>query len=309
VSRSRNTLTCPHLHFIEVFMGKEYIAAIAAVIIWGTMATAAKLLTGAADSMLVLFWTCLTATGALTIYNAVKGRLGALLKLPFPVILRMTAIGSLGVFFYNWFFYLGCERLPAQQAMVINDLWPALIIIFSCFILKERMTLSMLAAVGLSFLGIIVVVTNGDLRSLGSADFLGITFCLADAVCYALYCVLGKRETYDKGLAVLVAYASAAVFALLILLIQGKFMLPEAAQWPGYLYNGIFCNALPYLLWVWALDHGNTAVIANLAYLAPFVSLLVTHFVLGEEITVWSVLGLVLIVSGILLQVRNSRKR
>jgi len=49
-------------------------------------------------------------------------------------------------------------------------------------------------------------------------------------------------------------------------------------------------------------------VIANLAYLTPFVSLILTHFVLGEKITVFSVLGLVLIVTGIIIQMIVNKK-
>lgn len=286
-------------------MKKALIYAIGAVIMWGTMATMSKLLQGSMDSLTVLFYTCFFATVILFIYNGAKGRLRALKNLPVKVIIRMAAIGSLGVFFYNLLFYLGSARMPAQQAMVVNDLWPALIIVFSCFILGERMTFAKAVAVILSFIGIIVVVTNGNFRDFHFESMAGIIFCLMDAVCYALYSVLGKRETYDKGLAVLVAYASGTVFALIGSLVFGDFSLPEGKQFIGLIYNGIFCNALPYLLWAFALDNGNTAVIVNLAYLAPFVSLIVTHFVLGEEITVWSVLGLVLIVSGILLQLKN----
>ena len=49
-------------------------------------------------------------------------------------------------------------------------------------------------------------------------------------------------------------------------------------------------------------------MIANLAYLTPFVSLILTHFVLGEKITVFSVLGLVLIVTGIIIQMIVNKK-
>jgi len=290
-------------------MKKEYLLAIGAVILWGTMATAAKLLTSSADSMNVLFWTCLFATLTLTVYNAVTGKLKQLWKLPFRTVLLMVAIGSLGIFFYTWFFYLGTERMPAQQAMVVNDLWPALIIVFSCIILKEKMTWAKGIAILLSFIGIIVVVTDGDLSSFRSVSAAGVIFCLADAVCYALYSVLNKKMTYDKGLAVLVAYASGALICLVILLIRGNFTFIAWREVPGYLYNGAVVNAAAYLLWVFALEKGNTAVIANLAYLAPFVSLLVTHFVLDEPITGWSVLGLVLIVSGILLQMLTAGKK
>lgn len=289
-------------------MKKAFIYAIGAVIMWGTMATMSKLLQGSMDSLTVLFYTCFFASAMLLVYNGLNGRLKELKKLPAKTVIRMAVIGSLGVFFYNLLFYLGSARMPAQQAMVVNDLWPALIIVFSCFLLNEKMTAAKAAAVILSFLGIIVVVANGNIRDFHFESAAGIIFCLMDAVCYALYSVLGKRESYDKGLAVLVAYASGTVFALIGSLLFGTFTLPDLKQSAGLLYNGIFCNALPYLLWAFALDNGNTAVIANLAYLAPFVSLLVTHFVLGEEITVWSVLGLVLIVSGILLQLRNEAK-
>ena len=113
------------------------------------------------------------------------------------------------MFFYNYFLLLGTARLKAQTAFVINELWPALIILLSCWILKEKMNLGKAAAVIFSFLGILVVTTE---------------------------------------------------------------------------------------------------VIANLAYLTPFVSLLLTHFVLGEKITVFSVLGLVLIVTGIIIQMIVNKK-
>ena len=61
--------------------------------------------------------------------------------------IRMILIGLLGVFFYNYFLFLGTARLKAQTAFVINELWPALIILFSCWILKEKMNPGKAAAV------------------------------------------------------------------------------------------------------------------------------------------------------------------
>lgn len=66
--------------------------------------------------------------------------------------IRMILIGLLGVFFYNYFLFLGTARLKAQTAFVINELWPALIILFSCWILKEKMNPGKAAAVIFFFL-------------------------------------------------------------------------------------------------------------------------------------------------------------
>ena len=88
--------------------------------------------------------------------------------------IRMILIGSLGVFFYNYFLLLGTARLKAQTAFVINELWPALIILFSCWILKEKMNLGNTAVIAnlayltpfvslitvFSVLGLVLIVTG-----------------------------------------------------------------------------------------------------------------------------------------------------
>lgn len=96
----------------------------------------------------------------------------------------------------------------------------------------------------------------------------------------------------------MISYAAGTITAFILVLIQGNLTIPTGSQAVGMLWNGIICNALPYLTWALALDLGNTAVIANLAYLTPFVSLILTHFVLG----------LVLIVTGIIIQMIVNKK-
>lgn len=289
-------------------MKKEYVYAGTSVLCFGTVATASKLLMNQLDAVYVLAFSFLAATLFLGIYNWKKGYLQELRKLSGKTVIRMVVIGSLGVFFYNYFLLLGTDLLEAQTAFVINELWPALIIIFSCWILGEKMNIGKAAAVIFSFLGILVVTTDGKLTDFSFGNPKGILFALLAAVCYGLYCTLNKRETYDKNLSVMISYGADTVLAFILIIVQGKLSLPTGEQTVGMLWNGIICNALPYLTWALALDIGNTAVIANLAYLTPFVSLLCTHFVLGEKVTIFSVLGLVLIVLGIVIQMLVNKK-
>lgn len=288
-------------------MKKEYIFAGIAIGCWGTVATVSKLLMNQLDAMYALAFSFLFATIFLFIYNWKSGHLKLLKQIPKAVAVRMILVGSLGVLLYNLFLLLGTDRLPAQEAFVINDLWPALIIIFSCIILHEKMTLGKAAAILFSFLGIVVVTTDGDLRNFEFNRIDGIIYCLMAAVCYGLYSTLNKRESYDKNISVLLSYASGTVIAFLWIIATGNLSIPTPDALGGMAFNGIICNGLPYLFWAFALDMGNTAIIANLAYLSPFVSLLVTHFVLGEKITVYSVLGLMLIILGIVIQMVTQR--
>jgi drug/metabolite transporter (DMT)-like permease len=60
---------------------------------------------------------------------------------------------------------------------------------------------------------------------------------------------------------------------------------------------------LTFVLWLKALDRSpNTARISNLVFISPFISLILVSVFVGEKILFSTITGLVIIVSGILLQ-------
>ncbi|MBQ3404732.1 MAG: DMT family transporter [Oscillospiraceae bacterium] len=88
----------------------------------------------------------------------------------------------------------------------------------------------------------------------------------------------------------------------------GVLSLPSPHQLAGLAVYGVFCDGVAYVTWLLAIERGNTAVISNLAYITPFISLLVTHYILGEAVTLYSVLGLLLIITGIAVQLSTRHK-
>lgn len=66
--------------------------------------------------------------------------------------------------------------------------------------------------------------------------------------------------------------------------------------------------AIANTVWVVALSLGNTAKISNLAYITPFLSLVWTFLILKEPLNIYSIVGLVVIVCGILIQIRDKDK-
>ena len=72
---------------------------------------------------------------------------------------------------------------------------------------------------------------------------------------------------------------------------------------PALLWLGIFGDGVAYLTWAMALGGlKNTATVANLAYLTPFLSLAFSTVLLDEPIDGRAIIALVFIVGGILLQ-------
>jgi len=76
----------------------------------------------------------------------------------------------------------------------------------------------------------------------------------------------------------------------------------------GLGWNGIFVLAVATTTWAMALDRGKTTVISNLAYITPFLSLVWTALFLHEQISLWSVAGLVIIILGILIQLKDKKE-
>jgi drug/metabolite transporter (DMT)-like permease len=87
------------------------------------------------------------------------------------------------------------------------------------------------------------------------------------------------------------------------MLLFTKVKIPNLKGILGAVYIGLFEMGVTFLLWLKALRLSKTtAYVANLIYLTPFLSLLVISIAVGEKILLSTIIGLVFIVGGIILQ-------
>ena len=253
--------------------------------------------------MAIIFYNSLAASLFLLAVVVFTHRLHLFRSLKLPQLLQLSGLGLLGMFAVCVCLYYGLAHLKAQQAYIINYLWPILIVLFSWLILGQAMTLRKCTALLLSFFGVAIVATEGSLTGLGQADLGGVAACIAAACSYALFSVLNLRITCDKFVAMLIYYLATSAASLLCLLVQGPLPTLTLAQCSGILWLGVLSNGLAYTTWALAMDRGDTAKLSNLAYLTPFLSLVYIFFLLHEPIGASSYLGLLFILSGVLLQI------
>mgnify|MGYP002512868463 CR=1 FL=1 len=159
---------------------------------------------------------------------------------------------------------------------------------------------------GLSFLGV-VIVAGKDLLDLNGQVLLGALCCAVAAASYGLFTALNTKSGYDKRLSMMVFYFESFLLTFVILAVQGQLPKPELVQILGMGYNGIFTMAIASTGWAIALESGKTAKISNLAYITPFLSLVWAAVFLKEMPSVWSVVGLCLIVLGIFVQLKEQK--
>ncbi len=283
-------------------MKKNYIFAITTVFIWATMAAVVKKILFDIPNLEVLAISSYISSAFLLLVNFFTGKMKGFKQIKTRDIGVLSGLGFIGLFVYSALYYYGLSQLTSQEACIVNYLWPIMLVIFSCIILKEPLTGMKAFAMICSFVGI-VILSMGSGENADGNTTLGIISCVIAAACYGLFSVLNKKCNYDQSISMMIFWLVAAVCSTILGLVTENWVAIGGEQWLGLLWLGIVVDAIAYLLWALALNGvKNSAKIANLAFLTPFMSLVVSAVLLNEKIELRAVVALVFIIGGILLQ-------
>ena len=282
-------------------MKKQYLFAAISILGWSTVATVVKLLLGSMNSFQVLCISALLASLFLFAVSCITGSIKKLKTYKPRDYLISVLIGLPGTFFYYIFYYSGTSFMLASQAFIVNYLWPIMCVVFACIILKEKLTAVKLLALGLSFVGVIVVVGR-DILSFEWHTLIGAALCALGAICYGIFTAFNKKSAYEKPHTMMISFFASFLLTSVICLVRGDFPILNGVQLLGMAWNGIVSIGIASTLWQLALSGADTAKISNLAYITPFLSMIWTWLILGEEISPWSLIGLGIIMLGILIQ-------
>lgn len=283
-------------------MKKNYIYALTAVLFWSTISALVKWLMSGIPNMETLSISTFFAFLCLLVMNTANGTIKILKNFSFREYMIMAGLGFIGLFLYSVLYYYGLSQLSSQEACIVNYIWPIMLVLFSCPILKEKLTVVKAAAMGCSFLGILILSAGSSGGAYGN-EKLGILSCVTAAAFYGLFSVLNKKADLDQNVTMMVIWLTASVCSLLSGLLTETWIPIRGVQWAGLLWLGIAVDAIAYLLWALALKTAkDTASIANLAYLTPILSVIVSAVFLKEKIQPRAVAALALILGSILFQ-------
>ena len=168
----------------------------------------------------------------------------------------MSGLGFLGLFMYSALYYYGIAVLSSQEACILNYLWPMMIVLFACLLLRETLTVKKAIAMVMSFAGIVVLTLGSGGGSSGNRLF-GIIACVAAAVCYGLFSVLNKKHSLNQSVTMMWIWLTVAVCSTVSGLIIEAWQPITGWQWAGVAWLGIVVNAVAYLLWALALFRQN----------------------------------------------------
>ncbi|HRZ78129.1 MAG TPA: DMT family transporter, partial [Bacteroidales bacterium] len=160
-----------------------------------------------------------------------------------------------------------------------------------------------------SFLGTLVIATQGNPQSFRFTDAPGVALAAGSALIWALYWILNMKDGRDSLPKLFLNFCFGTAYILIYFLISGTPWPEDPLAWAGSAYIGLFEMGFTFALWMGALKLAhNTASVSNLIFLSPLISLFWVHLTVGEQILGSTWWGLVLILGGIGLQQKLRRK-
>ncbi len=272
-----------------------------AVLSWATVATAFKI---ALRSLTVFDMLLVATVTAMLVYACmmtIERKWGELKSLPGGVILKAALLGVINPVVYYLVLFKAYDLLPAQMAQPLNYAWPIFLLVLLAVFNHEKIPGRKYIGMLISVAGVVCISLGGGGVE-GKVSVLGIFLALFSAVFWAAYWMFNNRleGKVDTTVALFLGFFAGSV----VLLLAGCFVGIRVDSLDGLLsgvYIGLFEMGIPFLTFGMALRiTDNPALINQMCYLSPFLSLFLIAIVLGETIAIGTYVGLALIVVGLI---------
>jgi drug/metabolite transporter (DMT)-like permease len=282
---------------------RAYHYACVAVLLWSTIASAFKISLRHVDFLILLFYASLTACVFLFFYLLFLNKLKLIKAFTREDYLRSALLGFLNPFLYYTVLLKAYSILKAQEALTLNFIWPIMLVLLSIPILHQRIGLRSILAIIISFFGVFVIATEGDVLGFRFTNTVGVLLASGSSVIWAMFWIYNVKDKHDEAVRLFVNFALGTVFILISILLFSNLKIPTRNGFLGAVYIGLCELGITFLVWLKALRLSKTtAHVTNLIYLVPFFALVIISLVVGEKIMLSTGIGLVLIVGGIILQ-------
>jgi drug/metabolite transporter (DMT)-like permease len=286
---------------------QSYIYAALAILFWATVPTAFKISLGELGILPMLTISALTSMIVLLVV-ILAGNKTALLRSTTPrELLNSAILGFINPFLYYIILLRAYQLLPAQVAQPLNMIWPVILVFLSVPLLGQKIRKNSFIALFISFAGVYVISSQGKPFQPGHADMTGVMLATGSSIFWAVYFIMNVRDKRDEAVKLFLNFLFGSTYLIAALILTGNWHFDTGYK--GLLasvYVGIFEMGITFLFWLKALSLATTTdKVSNLVYLAPFLSLIFVHYILHEPVYYTTPAGLLLIISGILIQNRK----
>ena len=202
-------------------------------------------------------------------WTVTRAPISAYFRQPF----RVWVLGFYGISLYLVLFISGLKLAPIAEANLCNYIWPAVVVIFAAFLDRQSLRWYQVCGIGLSFLGLFVLmgVRFGD----GFAFHcrLGHVLALAGGIVWGSYSALARKFPHVDS------NVTGVYFGLGLIVLLPLSMATE--RWPTFTWVNLWpvlacgvCSHFGYYSWDIGMKKGDMLLLGVASYLTPVLSTL-----------------------------------
>lgn len=222
---------------------------------------------------------------------------------------KLAILSAFGMVLYQGLAYTAAHYTTATNMGIINAFIPIFTVFVSLLILKEMPSVYAVLGGILSFLGLLYVISQGELNGLLQlAGHWGDIIMVIAVFFYAFYGVFLKK--WQLAIPLMISLYVQIGFALLyhlpFVMVMGLDPI-QSDNVLSVLYAGIFPSIIAPLVWMMAVNYlgpNRTSIFMNLM---PVFTAIIAYVWLNEAWTIYHTLGGLVILAGIVLAQRQKK--
>ena len=221
--------------------------------------------------------------------------------------LMVLALGLIGYYLSSLLDFLGLQYISAGLERLILFLYPTMTVILSALIYKRAIGNKVLAAMALSYVGIVLVFLH-DVEIKQSGILIGSSLVFASTLSYSIYLVGAGHSIARIGVARFTAYAM--VVASAASLLQFALTHPlSALDLPVRVYElAIAMAVLPVFFLGYAIRRIGSGSASLIGTIGPISTIYMAYVFLGENMSLLRMVGSLLVLAGVLIISLNSKR-
>jgi len=226
-------------------------------------------------------------------------------KWPERAVLKIHLLRGVVVAFMGWTFFISLVRLPLAEAIALSFIAPLIALYLAAVLLGEKIERRAIIAALLGLAGVLVII-GGKIggERMSDAALLGLIALLLSAVLYAWNLVLQRQQALVASPMEVSTFQNGVVTLVLGLGAPLLLVLPEGKVWLDITLGAALAVGAAIML-SWAYARAEAQVLVPIEYTGFLWASLFGWWFFGEQVTLTTALGALLIVIGCWISTRR----
>ena len=232
---------------------------------------------------------------------------GKSLRLTTSTLIQLALTGALlWVGGHAWVIW-GAQKADSGYAALLFGATPLWAVLFEFIIHKKKLSPLSILSVLLGFGGIICLSLPGLLNAAATNNSPDLLTFLALSLAPASW-ALGSVVQADKlsKVPALVSasyqqFFAAIVCGILSFIFSEQIPSPSKEAWIGLSYITLLGSVVAFYSFTRALQLLPSSIVMSFAYVNPVIAVILGYFWVGEQITLWTLIGMAFIITGVVI--------